>query len=121
MLQRFCGIVLPLFVSLLLIGCSHSKKEQNNEVVVLWQPDIVVPGDLKPLDYMQYRLDSLLEKEPLIKKTHLGLMVYDLTLDTCVYEFNSQMSMRPGSNQKIITAITALDYLGPSYEFKTSL
>lgn len=121
MLQRFCGIVLPLFVSLLLIGCSHSKKEQNNEVVVLWQPDIVVPGDLKPLDYMQYRLDSLLEKEPLIKKTHLGLMVYDLTLDTCVYEFNSQMSMRPGSNQKIITSITALDYLGPSYEFKTSL
>ena len=66
------------------------------------------------------RLDRLME-EPLLKKTQLGLLVYDLTADSALYAQGEQQTLRPASTMKLITAITAIDKLGGGYQFRTSL
>ncbi|MBR1389693.1 MAG: D-alanyl-D-alanine carboxypeptidase/D-alanyl-D-alanine-endopeptidase [Prevotella sp.] len=66
------------------------------------------------------RLDRLMD-EPLLKKTQLGLMVYDLTADSAIYRHGEQQTLRPASTMKLITAITAIDKLGGGYQFRTSL
>ena len=66
------------------------------------------------------RLDHLME-EPLLKKTQLGLLVYDLTADSALYAQGAQQTLRPASTMKLITAITAIDKLGGGYQFRTSL
>jgi len=69
---------------------------------------------------VQERLDRLMN-EPLLKKTQLGLMVYDLTADSAIYRHGEQQTLRPASTMKLITAITAIDKLGGAYQFRTSL
>ena len=66
------------------------------------------------------RLDSLMN-EPLLKKTQLGLLVYDLTADSAIYKLGERQTLRPASTMKLVTAITAIDKLGGSYQFRTSL
>ena len=66
------------------------------------------------------RLDNLMQ-EPLLKKTQLGLMVYDLTADSALYCQGEQQTLRPASVMKLVTAITAIDKLGGGYQFRTSL
>ena len=57
----------------------------------------------------------------MLRSSQLGLMVYDLTADSCIYRHNEQQTMRPASTQKLVTAITAIDRLGGAYQFRTSL
>lgn len=66
-------------------------------------------------------LDSLLGVSSVAATSDVGIMVYDLTADTCLYEHNAHHTMRPASTQKLITGITALDNLGYDYLYTTSL
>ena len=66
------------------------------------------------------RLDQLVA-HPMFNTSQLGLMVYDLTADSALYCKNERQMMRPASILKNITAITAIDKLGGSYQFRTSL
>lgn len=66
------------------------------------------------------RLDQLV-MHPMFNISQLGLMVYDLTADSAIYCKNERQRMRPASILKNITAITAIDKLGGSYQFHTSL
>ena len=54
-------------------------------------------------------------------KYSTGICVYDLTGDSLLFEFNAQKRMRPASNQKLLTSITALDQLGKDGEYTTSV
>ena len=69
---------------------------------------------------VQQRLDSLC-RLPLFETTQLGLYVFDLTDKTPVYAVNAAQRMRPASVQKLITAVSALHYLGGNYRFGTDL
>lgn len=71
-------------------------------------------------DNIVARLD-LLVAHPMFQTSQLGLMVYDLTADSVIYSKNERQMMRPASILKNITAITAIDKLGGSYQFHTSL
>ncbi len=71
-------------------------------------------------EYVVERLDRLM-KEPLLKKTQLGLLVYDLTADSAIYRQNERQTLRPASVMKLLTAITAMDRLGSDYQLRTSL
>ncbi len=73
-----------------------------------------------PLD-VQTQLDSIITNDPLFETTQLGLMVYDLTADSILYTHHHRQTMRPASTMKLVTAITALDFLGSDYRLKTSL
>ena len=80
----------------------------HDSFVLPWPENVIV------------RLDKLLD-EPLLKKTQLGLMVYDLTADTIIFRYGERQTLRPASVMKLVTAITALDKLGGNYQFRTSL
>lgn len=66
------------------------------------------------------RLDRL-AANPMFDTSQLGLMVYDLTADSTIYRKNERQLMRPASTMKCVTAIAAIDKLGGSYQFRTSL
>jgi D-alanyl-D-alanine carboxypeptidase/D-alanyl-D-alanine-endopeptidase (penicillin-binding protein 4) len=66
------------------------------------------------------RLNHLMD-ERVLKRSQLGLLVYDLTADSVIYQQNAQQTMRPASVMKLVTAITALERLGNNYQFRTSL
>lgn len=66
------------------------------------------------------RLDKLVANS-MFDTSQLGLMVYDLTADSAIYCKNERQLMRPASTMKCITAIAAIDKLGGSYQFRTSL
>ena len=69
---------------------------------------------------VQAKLDTLL-KHPMFETTQVGVMVWDLDADSCIYRHQERQLLRPASTMKVITAITALDRLGGSYQFKTQL
>ena len=66
------------------------------------------------------RVDSLLTPE-LLTRSQVGLHIYDLTADSTIFAFGADQLMRPASNQKVITAVTALSQLGTDFNFRTSL
>ena len=69
---------------------------------------------------LQARLDTLVDN-PLFERSQLGLLVYDLTADSILYHRGEKQTLRPASTMKLLTAITALDRLGASYQLRTSL
>ena len=81
---------------------------------------VAIDSTLKWPENVTARLDRLM-KEPLLKKTQLGLMVYDLTADSAIYCQGEKQTMRPASTMKLVTAITAIDKLGGGYQFRTQL
>lgn len=64
------------------------------------------------------RMDSL-SREADDSPYFTGICVYDLTSDSLLYGKNHHKLMRPASILKLITAISALDQLGPDYPFET--
>ena len=70
---------------------------------------------------MQSKLDSLIANDPLLETSQLGLMVYDLTADSSVYQYQHRQTMRPASTMKVVTAIASLDRLGGNFQLKTRL
>ena len=70
---------------------------------------------------LQSKIDSLLASEPMLETSQLGLMVYDLTADSALYQYHHRQTMRPASTMKVVTAVTALDRLGGDYQLKTQL
>ena len=66
------------------------------------------------------RLNSLIA-DTLLKSSEVGLVVYDLDDDTLLYNYQGDKLYRPASIQKVMTAVTALEHLGPDYSFNTTL
>ena len=69
---------------------------------------------------VQAEIEQLLQSD-MFKTSQVGIMVYDLDADSAIFKHNERQLMRPASTMKTITAITALDRLGGSYQFKTEL
>ena len=55
---------------------------------------VAIDSTLKWPENVQARLDHLMN-EPLLKKTQLGLMVYDLTADSVIYCQGEKQTLRP--------------------------
>ena len=66
----------------------------------------------------QQALDQLVQS-PIFETTQLGLYVYDLTDGQPLYAVNAAQRMRPASCQKVVTAITALNFLRSDYKLTT--
>lgn len=66
------------------------------------------------------RVRALL-RNPLFNHSQVGLCVYDLTDDSLIYAYHPHYRLRPASNAKVITAVTALDLLGPDYKYRTTM
>ena len=66
----------------------------------------------------QQALDQLCQS-PIFETSQLGLYVYDLTDGQPLYAINAAQRMRPASCQKIVTAVTALNFLKEDYMLTT--
>lgn len=69
---------------------------------------------------LRHNLDRLAASS-MFATSQLAMMVYDLSADSVLYALNERQLMRPASTMKLITAITAIDKLGGSYQFNTDL
>ena len=69
---------------------------------------------------VQERIERLLDTD-MFETSQLGLVCLDLTADTIIYQRGARQTLRPASTMKLLTAITALDHLGDSYRFTTTL
>lgn len=65
-------------------------------------------------------LDSLLS-DPFFQSTQAAIDIYDLTAHKPLYQKNEKLLLIPASNMKILTTAAAIIYLGPDYQFKTSV
>ncbi len=72
------------------------------------------------LQELKSRIDSVFTDQ-FFQSTSMGIDVYDLTARKELYTKNEKMLFSPASNLKILTTSTALVFLGPSYNFQTSL
>lgn len=69
---------------------------------------------------VQERIGELLGSR-MFETSQVALMVYDLTADSAIVCHNERQMLRPASTMKVITAVTAIDRLGGSYQLRTSL
>jgi len=75
-----------------------------------------------PSERLAMRIDSLLlTEDSLLTVSQLGLHIVDLTTGEVIYSYDARQRMRPASTEKVVTAIAALDQLGPHYQFQTQL
>ena len=73
-----------------------------------------------PSDFLAARIDPLLERG-LADRAFWGISVVDLASGETIYSHNADKAFLPASNQKIVTAATALDALGATYRYETTL
>lgn len=106
-------------IILLLLWAAVAASAQETEEPDTFQVDTIDVALPWPRN-IQYRLDSLL-RHPMFETSTVGLEVYDLTADSILYKVNEHQMLRPASTMKLITAITAIDKLGGSYQFRTQL
>lgn len=81
-------------------------------------------GDAKPVasSRLTATLDELLlSVDTLLERSQLGLHIVDLTTAEVLYAHNAHQRMRPASTEKVATAVTALDLLGPGYALTTQI
>ena len=77
---------------------------------------------LTPSERLAMRIDSLLQtQDSLLTVSQLGLQIVNLTTGEIIYSYDARQRMRPASTEKVVTAIAALDQLGPHYQFQTQL
>ena len=115
-----------------LLCCGVSRAQQFDDEGVAVCDELQESSDTLLLDSIvenvalpwpqnvQARLDAILQSRQ-FQSTQIGLQVYDLTADSVIYQYNERQQMRPASTMKMINAVTSLDKLGGSYQFKTRL
>lgn len=99
----------------------YTEDNDTLETDSVWVDSLIIRNDTLPWPQnVQAKIDRLLTHD-MFQTSQLGLMIWDLDADSALYRFNERQLMRPASTMKAITAITALDRLGGSYQFKTEL
>ena len=89
------------------------------QIALVPEDSVLVPTSVFQ-ELLRTRLDTLVS-DTLMETTQVGLMVWDLTDDSLLYQCNARQLMRPASTMKLLTAVTALDCLGGGYRLTTSL
>lgn len=90
--------------------------EDADSIITPFQTD----SHLSWQENIRQRLDAIM-KSSLLESVQASVMVWDLTDDRSLYQFRQKLQLRPASTQKCITAIAALDKLGPDYNFTTRI
>ena len=121
-----------VFLLLLLASCHSSRYATRYEPpqpvaptpVVEVPTPVVQPVEVAPVDTrtpLQRGIDQLLEESGVTQFAQVAVAVYDVTADNMLYERGLYQRMRPASTEKVVTAISALDRLGPDYTLNTQL
>lgn len=106
---RLAALVLALGVPLTVHGQEPARIEGSGYSTALDSPIALAA-----------RLDRILN-DPALVRAQVGLVVQVAETGEVLYEAQGQKLFVPASNTKIVTAAVALDVLGPSYRWETSL
>lgn len=110
------------FISILLtLSLSTTAQERPERIDPAPQDAMAV--DSLVLEWpqnLQAKLARLLDDQ-LFEVSLAGIIVYDLTADSILFQHHQRQLMRPASTMKMITAVAALDRLGSAHLFKTRL
>ena len=117
--------------AVLLASCGSSRRAVRPEVgpvaggvvpVQVVEPSKGKVKEPTPAELLAWRLDSLLTaQDSLLETSQLGLHIVDLTAGVVLYARGEHQRMRPASTEKVVTAVCALDALGPGYTLDTRL
>lgn len=66
------------------------------------------------------RIDDLLQRWQ-VDEAFWGIAIYDVDTERMIYSRNAEQAFLPASNQKIITSAAALDILGSTHRYETTL
>lgn len=121
-----------LLLSTLVIHAQDSKLtklkkdviEQIDTVTLLshdYEEEVIDSLHLPWPFFIKERLDSTMQFSPYMKGVNAGVMVYDLTADSTLYTYHEKNLLKPASNMKLFSGITALNELGPDYPLSTKL
>ena len=110
---RGCLGLAALFLALLTPPTLHGQEPARTEGSGYSTP-LVSPVALAA------RLDRILD-DPALVRAQVGLAVEVAETGEVLYEAQGEKLFVPASNTKIVTAAVALDALGPSYRWETSL
>ena len=81
---------------------------------------VVLAAVTPPTPPLENRIDDLLQRWQ-VDQAFWGIAIYDVDAERMLYSRNAEQSFLPASNQKIITSATALDILGSTHRYETSL
>lgn len=109
-------IRLKILFLLLCVSVAMTAQTEDADTLCVDTLEVALPW---PQD-VQYRLDSLMQSR-ILETSMVGMIVYDLTADSILYQVNERQALRPASTMKLVTAITAIDRLGGSHQFRTQL
>lgn len=118
--KRGCTCILVMLILLFclpMVRCIHWGKtdaEEAEEKIVALDPDSL---DLAVAD----RLQALVESPLRIDTSQLGICVFDLQRHCTVYQHRSQEWMPPASCMKLLTAVSALHYLGTDHQYSSQV
>ena len=69
---------------------------------------------------LRNELEAILA-DSVLSFSQMSVSIVDLTAGSVIFEHRADQRMRPASTEKMVTAIAALDQLGPHYQFATRL
>ena len=67
------------------------------------------------------KIDEMVQSIPFLKTSEVGIMIYDLTADSTLYQYQADKLYRPASVEKVVTSVTALTLLGKEHAYQTRL
>lgn len=121
-------LIITLMACALICATAHPKTTEH--IAYALRTDSIMPEDsvqadtvidnIRAEESLRARVTKLLDND-IFERTQVGLYIYDLTADTLVIAYHERQCMRPASNEKLITAITALNDLGVNYQYSTRL
>ncbi|AGK54217.1 D-alanyl-D-alanine carboxypeptidase/D-alanyl-D-alanine endopeptidase [Bacillus sp. 1NLA3E] len=77
--------------------------------------------ELNEKTILAQRLNGFLERDPNLKGALLGISIRSSTNGKLLYQHNGDIRLKPASNMKLLTAVTALSKLGENFRFKTEV
>lgn len=121
-------LIITLVACTLICATAHPKTTAH--IAYALRTDSIMPEDsvqadtvidnIRAEESLRARVTKLLDND-IFERTQVGLYIYDLTADTLVIAYHERQCMRPASNEKLMTAITALNDLGVNYQYSTRL
>ena len=72
------------------------------------------------LTVLNNELDKIVNDE-FFERSQIAIEIFDLTEGKSLYSHNNKLLLHPASNMKLLTSAAGLVFLGPEYEFTTTL